>query len=415
MTKYLEDKRASFILIMVCFITYSIIGLTRSAYGAAIAGIVNEGYFSKSDAGIIATSFSITYCISQIVGSYYVDRISPFRIIFLGSVVTIFANIVMSISPTYWMIFIARGICGIAQFGIWPALLRILSEYVNEDHRYVWKYILPLGVTVGSVLSFLGASIISDWRGLFTLSYISMAVMTVVFAITSKYAEKKVVLREVEVKATFSDIQTKEKSGNLSAFKLMATSGVLFLVIPAFIKSLIGNGITNWMPTMIMESYNVSPAISSILTALSTCANLGAIVWVIILYPRVFKLQTTALGMLYLFSVPFIAVSSVYIGKIPMILIVIFITLVSTFKGSIHQFYTVEIPKEYTKFNKAGMIAGLINAVQTFSSVIASWLWGHMAETYSWNYIISIWTVIALVAAACCFAATPLWKKFIKS
>lgn len=400
---------------MVCFITYSIIGLTRSAYGAAIAGIVNEGYFSKSDAGIIATSFSITYCISQIVGSYYVDRISPFRIIFLGSVVTIFANIVMSISPTYWVIFIARGICGIAQFGIWPALLRILSEYVNEDHRYVWKYILPLGVTVGSVLSFLGASIISDWRGLFTLSYISMAVMTVVFAITSKYAEKKVVLREVEVKATFSDIQTKEKSGNMSAFKLMATSGVLFLVIPAFIKSLIGNGITNWMPTMIMESYNVSPAISSILTALSTCANLGAIVWVIILYPRVFKLQTTALGMLYLFSVPFIAVSSVYIGKIPMILIVIFITLVSTFKGSIHQFYTVEIPKEYTKFNKAGMIAGLINAVQTFSSVIASWLWGHMAETYSWNYIISIWTVIALVAAACCFAATPLWKKFIKS
>ena len=400
---------------MVCFITYSIIGLTRSAYGAAIAGIVNEGYFSKSDAGIIATSFSITYCISQIVGSYYVDRISPFRIIFLGSVVTIFANIVMSISPTYWVIFIARGICGIAQFGIWPALLRILSEYVNEDHRYVWKYILPLGVTVGSVLSFLGASIISDWRGLFTLSYISMAVMTVVFAITSKYAEKKVVLKEVEVKATFSDIQAKEKAGNMSAFKLMATSGVLFLVIPAFIKSLIGNGITNWMPTMIMESYNVSPAISSILTALSTCANLGAIVWVIILYPRVFKLQTTALGMLYLFSVPFIAVSSVYIGKIPMILIVIFITLVSTFKGSIHQFYTVEIPKEYTKFNKAGMIAGLINAVQTFSSVIASWLWGHMAETYSWNYIISIWTVIALVAAACCFAATPLWKKFIKS
>lgn len=400
---------------MVCFITYSIIGLTRSAYGAAIAGIVNEGYFSKSDAGIIATSFSITYCISQIVGSYYVDRISPFRIIFLGSVVTIFANIVMSISPTYWVIFIARGICGIAQFGIWPALLRILSEYVNEDHRYVWKYILPLGVTVGSVLSFLGASIISDWRGLFTLSYISMAVMTVVFAITSKYAEKKVVLKEVEVKATFSDIQAKEKAGNISAFKLMATSGVLFLVIPAFIKSLIGNGITNWMPTMIMESYNVSPAISSILTALSTCANLGAIVWVIILYPRVFKLQTTALGMLYLFSVPFIAVSSVYIGKIPMILIVIFITLVSTFKGSIHQFYTVEIPKEYTKFNKAGMIAGLINAVQTFSSVIASWLWGHMAETYSWNYIISIWTVIALVAAACCFAATPLWKKFIKS
>ena len=132
MTKYLEDKRASLILVIVCFITYAIIGLTRNAYSASIAGIVSEGYFTKSQAGVIATSFNITYCLSQIVGSYFVDKVSPFKIILLGTIVTILANIAMSINPTYWVIFIARGVCGIAQFGIWPALLRILSEYVNK-------------------------------------------------------------------------------------------------------------------------------------------------------------------------------------------------------------------------------------------------------------------------------------------
>ena len=234
MTKYLEDKKASLILVVVCFITYTIIGLTRNAYGAAIVGIINEGYFTKSDAGIIATSFNITYCISQIIGSYFVDKVSPFKIILIGAIVTIFANVAMSLNPTYWTIFIARGICGVAQFGIWPALLRILSEYVNKDHRHTWRYILPLGVIMGSVLSYLGAAFITDWRGLFTLAYITMAVATVVFFVVTQYAEKKAITVEKEVKV----VTKNENTEKISVFKLLATSGVLFFVLPIFIRGL---------------------------------------------------------------------------------------------------------------------------------------------------------------------------------
>ena len=415
MTKYLEDKRASLILVIVCFITYAIIGLTRNAYSAAIAGIVSEGYFTKSQAGVIATSFNITYCLSQIVGSYFVDKVSPFKIILLGTIVTILANIAMSINPTYWVIFIARGVCGIAQFGIWPALLRILSEYVNKDHRGTWRYILPLGITVGSIISYLGASIVSNWRGLFTLAYISMAVATVIFMITVVYAKKKAVTKTIEISTEKTPEKNTDVAGeNISGFKLLAMSGAFLYIIPIFVRSLISGGIGSWMPTMIMESYGVSPEISSLMTTISTVANLAAVVWVILLYPRVFKLQTTAVGMLFLFTVPFLAASA-FIGGIPMIFIVLFITATNTFKGSIHQFNTVEIPAAYTKYNKAGMIAGLINSVATAAGIISSWLWGFMAENYSWNIIIIMWTVMALLAAACCFIMTPRWKKFVKN
>ncbi len=411
MVKYLENKRVSQILIIVSFLTYTIIGLTRNAYSAAIVGIINEGYFSKSDAGIIATSFSITYCISQIVGSYYVDRVSPFKIIVLGSVVTIFANVAMSLSPTYWTIFIARGVCGIAQFGVWPALLRILSEYVNKDHRHAWRYILPLGVSLGYVFSYIGAAVVSHWKGLFTLSYIAMAVATVVFIITSAYADKRAVIKE-EVKP--AEKTTSENIEKISLFKMFATSGALLLIIPILAKSVIGVAIASWMPTMIMESYNVSPAISSIMTTLTTCANFVAVVWVIIIYPRFFKMQTNAVGMLFLFTIPFVVVSAMFIGSMSMIWIVIFITLVNSFMGSIHQFNTVEIPGAYTRYNKAGMVAGLINAIGTFAAIVSSWIWGAMAEVYSWNTIIATWAVMALVSAICCFLATPLWKKFVR-
>ena len=412
---YLEDKRASLILVVVCFITYVIIALTRNAYGAAIVSIINEGYFTKSAAGIIAASFNITYCISQIIGSYFVDRISPFKIILFGAVVTVFANVTMSVNPDYWTIFIARAICGIAQFGIWPSLLKILSEYVNEDHRHTWRYILPLGVTAGSVLSYLGAALITQWRGLFTLSYVLMAIMTVVFAITAVYANKKAVPvnREVNVSEVISRYQSSESAQNINVFKLLASSGVFLLVIPIFVKSLINGGILSWLPTIIMESYNVSPAISSTMTTISTCVNLGAVLWVILLYPRVFKLQTTAMGMMFLFMLPFFCLS-VFVGKLPMIMIVAFITIANTFLGALNQFCTVEIPGAYTKYNKAGMVAGLINSVCTLSAVISSWLWGKMADSFDWNVITALWTALTLVSMLICFAATPLWKNFVQ-
>lgn len=411
MTKYLEDRKASIILVVVCFITYIIIGFTRNAYSAAIVGIISEGYFTKSQAGVIATSFNITYCLSQIVGSYFIDKISPFKIILMGTIVTIFANIAMSINPTYWVIFIARGICGVAQFGIWPAILRILSEYVNEKHRYTWRYILPLGITAGSVVSYIGAALVTNWRGLFTLSYVSMAIATVVFIITAKYAEKKAVVKVIKPINIQITEDKKLDTENTSMFKLLTTSGALFFMIPVFVRSLINGGITNWMPTMLMESYGVSAAISSVMTTISTIANFAAVFWVVLLYPKVFKLQSTAMGMIFMFTVPFL-LGSAFIGKIPMVLVVIFITVTNTFTNSIHQFNTVEVPAAFAKYNKAGMVAGIINSVATGAGIFSGWLWGFMAENYSWNMIIMLWVALTLFSAICCLAATPLWKRF---
>lgn len=407
MSKHLEDKQASLMLIIVCFTTYTIIGLTRNAYSAAIVGIISEGYFTKSQAGVIATSFNITYCLSQILGSYFVDKISPFKIIISGAMVTIFANIAMSKYPTYWVIFIARAVCGIAQFGIWPAILRILSEYVNEHHRHTWRYILPLGITTGSVISYISAALITNWRGLFTLSYISLAIATVIFIIVSKYADKKAVDRVIKEK-TPQNVEDKK----ISVFKLLTTSGTLFFIIPIFVRSLISTGLGSWMPTMLMECYEASPAISSAMTAISTASNFAAVFLVVLVYPRVFKLQSTAMGMLFLFTVPFL-LGSAFIGVIPMILVVIFLSVINILKNSIHQFNTVEVPSAFTKLNKAGMVAGLINSVATGAGILSNWLWGFMAENYNWNTIIVVWASMALLAAICCLASTPLWKRFV--
>lgn len=411
MNKHLEDKKMSLILLIISFATYTIIGFTRNAYAAAIAGIVEEGYFTKVDSGIIMSSFNITYCLSQIIGSYFVDKISPFKIISAGVIVTIFANIAMSISPTFWVIFIARGLCGIAQFGIWPSLLKIVAEYVNDSYRRKWMYIMPLGITCGNIVSYLIAALVNNWRDLFALSYILLAISIIAFIVIVFFSNKKAVDKLPVVTNETKKASTQNSSDNIGLFKLMISSGAILLIIPTVAKSLINAGINSWMPTMIMESYNVSSGFSSTLTALSTCANLAAVLWVVLLYPKIFKLPTTMVGILFLFSLPLLIILS-FIGHIPLILVVILITLINTFKNSIHQFSAVEIPAAYTKYNKAGMVAGIINAFATFSGVIANILYGYTAENFGWNVTVISWGVLALIGLIFSFITTPIWKKF---
>ena len=118
------------------------------------------------------------------------------------------------------------------------------------------------------------------------------------------------------------------------------------------------------------------------------------------------------MGMFFLFTTPFLLGAS-FIGEISMMMVVIFMTVTNIFKNSIHQFNTVEFPGAFSKYNKAGMVAGLINSVATASGILSGWLWGVMAENYSWNVIVLVWAAMAFLSAICCFLATSLWKRFV--
>ena len=413
MNKTLTDKHASSLLVIVCFIAYTLIGFSRSAYTAAIAGIIEDGIFSKTAAGTINSSFYVTYSLAQILGSFYVDKVSPFKIIGLGLIGTIIANVFMGFFPTFTVILIARAVTGIVQFGIWPALLKLLTEYIFPEHKRKALYLMPMGISAGTVLSFLIASVVlklGSWQDLFTVTYVSLAGITVLFYMTVSYCEKRTVASVPKEKQIVS--KEKEKS-DTSTWKILMSSGVIFVFIVAFLRSLVASGLASWMPTMIMESYNASPSISSVLTAIANCSNFVAVVWVIMLYPKVIKNEVLFVGIFMLLCLPLL-VTMMFIGKIPLILTIILILFINMFKQAIHQFFTVEIPKGFTKYNKAGMIAGQINVGACLGSMLAGTIYGFTADNFGWSVTIGLWAFMVFIAVVAAFIAVPIWKRFIQ-
>lgn len=413
MTRYLEDKKASAAVLCVCFIAYTIIAFARNAYTAAVPGIIAEGIFTKMDVGTINSSFYLTYGAAQIFGSFLTDKIAPFKIILLGLLGTILANVAMAVSPTYTVIFIARAASGVAQFGTWPALLKIVAEYVNKDYRRGAMYIMPLGLQAGSILSYLVAAAVltyGKWKDLFTISYIMLAVASVIYVMVFLYAKKK----EVDVHARkLERAGANEKKNGDGGIGLLISSGALLLIIPIVAKSLIETSITSWLPTMIMESYSVSAGFSSVLTVIVTCANFLAVFCVAFFYPRIFKTHTVAVGAFFAMIIPMAAILML-IGKISIAVVLLAIVIIVVLKSVIHQFFTVEIPAVYTMYNKAGMIAGIINAVACLANVLSGVLCGYLAENFDWSMTILLWGVLALLGVIFSIIQTPMWKRFLK-
>lgn len=413
MTRYLEDKKASAAVLCICFIAYTIIAFARNAYTAAVPGIIAEGIFTKVDVGTINSSFFLTYGAVQIFGSFLTDKIAPFKIILLGLLGTVVANIAMAVSPTYTVIFIARAASGVAQFGTWPALLKIVAEYVNKDYRRSAMYIMPLGMQAGYILSYLVAAVVltyGKWKDLFTISYILLAVVSVIFVIVFSYAKKiEVKAPAVERKPDSADTHKEKGSG----IGLLISSGALILIIPIFAKSLIESSVTSWFPTMIMESYSASAGVSSALTVIVTCAGFLAVFCVAFFYPRIFKTHTVAVGVFFAMIIPMAAIL-MFIGKIPLAVAMLAIVIIAVLKSAIHQFFTVEIPAVYTMYNKAGTVAGIINAVACLASVVSGVLYGYLAENFDWNITALSWGALALFGVAFSFIQTPMWKRFLK-
>ncbi len=420
MLKQLDNsqKRLNVLVIVASFTLYAFMSFTRNAYGAALPGIIKDNVFTKLDAGNITSAFYITYTLSQIIGSYFTDKISPFTIISIGAIITILANFIMSVYSTFAVIFIARAITGIAQFGVWPALLKIITQYIGSNYRKKTRKIMPLGLNCGNLISYLVSWIVLDylgtWKDMFVVSYASLTIVYLLFLAVILYTNKRAKVFEPEIikEPKLNEnptVKEKKSKGNL---KLIISSGVIILFLTAVLSN-IGSGIGTWYTTMLMESYNsITPGVSNLLAIITVFANMLSIFLVIAIYPRFIKNEMLVMALAFLVSTPFKLVL-LFIGNIPALIIVVSYTISGTIKYMTHQFLVVEIPAKFAKYNKAGMVAGLINAFSCLGSALTGTIYGALAQNFGWIVTIIFSAAMVTICVILSFIQMPIWKKFV--
>ncbi len=413
-----ELKNASWSMFIISFIIYAVISMTKSAYSASMASIISDGIFKTSSAGIINTGFYIFYGGAQLLGVGVVDKVSPIKLVYITLAGTLISIIGMSFAKTFTAMLILWSFCGLIQFAIWPAILRIIAEYVLVEHRQKAMILISFAYCVGMLTNYLIASIVlgvSNWRVLFIVSggFVTLC-MILWFWITKKTKKMRGVIMEENHRFNAEAVRKKESGtvgDNMGFLKVIAVSGVIFLLLPSLFRSAMDAGLKSWVPKMMIDVYGISDSLASSFTTILVAVNLTGVFIAGWIHQRIAKNTAFAFGLCFLISVPF-NIILLFTGKIHVIIVVALLTVVTTMMYAAHQLINVVIPSSFARFNKTGSVAAMLNAIASFGNAAAAYGFGYVAENFGWISMLVMLLVFAVIAFVFSVIAVPLWAKF---
>ena len=406
---YSKEAKASNTLFVTTWIVYTLSCFIKSNYTASIAYIVSEGIYTKTNAGIISAAFYLLYGLAQIFFGKTTDKVSPFTLFTVGTAGAIIANLILCFTNNFWCVLIVWTLCGLVQFGVWPAASRIVTQYLIPEHRQKATLYISLCMAISGFMSFLLVTFILEtfgWSGVFVLNTASLVFSLVLWLYVQAKTEKT-----LSHFATPKTPVTYEKS-DVKFLPLFFSTALFFGAVILLFKTMLDNGAKTWIPTMIMESYNISPTVSGVITALIFIFNMGC------LFPitRWFrKIKNEYTQMLICFSVCIPALIAMqFTGILPVWLIVLSMIIITTMMYATTN-TIVLIAAAYRNIGYTGTATSLINAAASFGVVIASFGYGYLSEHFGWGAVTGLWLVIAIISVILSLVSIRSWNKFKKS
>lgn len=159
-------------LIPVAIIVYIISFMDRTNIGFALAGLQKDLGINAAQQGLAAGIFFIGYLVLQIPGGYLAERWSAKK--FVGIMVLIWGAlaILSGFIQNFSELLIVRFLLGVAEAGIWPAILVLISHWFPAAERARAYAFWIMNIAIASIITApLSGWILSfsDWRMLFII------------------------------------------------------------------------------------------------------------------------------------------------------------------------------------------------------------------------------------------------------
>ncbi len=407
-------KKASLWLFVACFLAYMITSMTKNAFSAAIAAIVEDGFMTKSQAGLINGSYYIFYGGAQLFLAKLVDRVSPIKMLHMALLGALIAMIGFMITDSFVVMLVLWSLSGFMQSATWPATIRIISRYLITGFRGKAMTIIAFAYCAGAALNSLMVSVIlkvSHWRTIFVFSALVIALCWIGFWFLSRITMPTL---ERLVEPAPGSVHEVKKHKRSHTWRIMLVSGIVLMIIPGLVRAMLDNGVKTWVPTMMVESYGISPSFASLLATILMFVNLSGVFMVNIFCPRIIKSEVAMMGVCFLITLPCFGLLTL-IGKIPLFAAILLLTAITTLMYAGNQLLNIMVPAKFAGLNLTGGIASTLNAFACFGIVIANFGFGYLADLFQdWNAVIWVWAGMALVGALFCFLAARFWSRFLK-
>lgn len=410
-TRHLNNFKVSILIFCALILSYSFICMTKNCFSAAMVFIVDEGYMTKFETGAISAVFYLVYAALQIVGGVVTDRWHPEKLIVIGLFGAGIANLLIYFFYKYYVaVLIIWALNAAVQFGVWPATFKLITTFLHHKINMVGIAVATFANPFGVMAGYLVAAIVPRWQENFLISGIGLFILSALIYFAFKGIEPLVEQRDtVEVEYPKDE---GERRGFLS---LVLSSGLIFLMIVTFVRTMFDNGLKSLMPSMINENYEgLSPNFSTVLSVVVLVAGVLGPIVAQATYPRLFKNEVLACSVFLGCAVPF-TVALIFIGEISYFAILICASAIVLFTSGAGLFTTSYIAARFNRWGKGATVAGLLNCLASLGIVATNLVFTALADGIGWRSTAVVWVVLISLVFLLSLITVPLWQKFRKN
>lgn len=406
----MTKEKSSSILFWMLFFVYTVNIVGKTSFSAATVALVSDGILTKTQAGIVSGLFWLLYAAGQFFGGFATEKVNSYTLMQSTIISSLLANLLMIFEENFWLMLITWGLNGALQFGLWPALLKIVATEILPTQRSGAMAKLGFCYCLGSIVSYVLTAFIL-LRTSYRYIFVCCSVIIAVSLIACIYA-KRVLSPQLQEKKMQSKSVSSVSKGKFS-LRVILDSGLVAFCLLIAIRNIVDNGIKNWMPVIIMETYGASASFSTLLSVGLLITNVFGVMICVFIFSKTKYDELHTLQIIYFMVLPMM-LCLLGFKNMNMYVATVLMSVITLLVYGSGQIMMINYPNRFQQYGLIAAVGGIINSFAAFGNVIASYAGGYVAENYGWKSMIWIWNVLVIIFVIVSILLIPVWKKFIK-
>ena len=362
----MNNKKYVRMVVLLCAITYFISYITRINYGS----LVHEIRLERGDLVSLAlTGLAITYGVGQLLSGYMGDKIKPENLVFYALLTTVCMNFLLPIFDNVWVMTVIWCINGLAQAFMWPPLVKYMTELLTDEEYTSGCVKVSWGASIGTIFIYLLSPFcvkFFSWKYVFYISALAALIMAFIWKRASVLLANKRILSDDDKKEDVIKEETVEPMH--WNFGLILVLGGIMLAIA--LQGILRDGIQDWMPTYIDETYNLGSAISILTGVLMPIFSIISLKVASVIYTKWLKTETVCAAVIFAVAAVASFILCMVFDKTPVISVIISALVTASMHG-VNFALIGMIPPKFKKYGKVSFMSGLLNSCTYIGAAIA--------------------------------------------
>ncbi|WP_233832261.1 MFS transporter [Paraburkholderia sp. ZP32-5] len=253
-THYSRPRKV--LLLVVLLAAWVLANADRIAMSISIVPITNEFSLDPREAGLVLSSFYVTYALMNLVAGWLSDRFGSRRVlVFCVGAWSVFTSLT-GVAWSLGSLVAIRALFGIGEGGFAPASSVTIAEAYRKSERA-----RPKSLVIGA--AFLGSAIGSGWIATmihehgWRFAYHVLGVIGLVMAIVLWRVVKKPTARAADAQRPRPSVRA------LLRTRVMRRTALIF-----FCSNLLMVGLMSWMPTYLVKTRHVNLMAAGVVSSL---------------------------------------------------------------------------------------------------------------------------------------------------